>query len=448
LFELIRENPDAKLVAGATELGLKITKDFLRFPALISLEAIPELQALEATEEQWRIGGAVTLTRVWDAAGGEFPALATMLRWFGSRQIRNRATIGGNLVTGSPIGDSAPVLLALDAEVVLVSSDGERRLPLTEFFLDYRKTALRKGEILRTVVIPRSRPLRLIRHCQFYKVSRRREMDISTVSGCFRVDLDEAGIVKNARIAYGGVARIPRRARTVEESLVGRLWTGETVASIRPLLTGSFSPISDVRGSASYRHALVVQLLEKFFEDTRSGLQSSFEGSALPLKVRPENRSLPHESAKGHVSGAAIYVDDRSAGREILEVWPVCSPHAHARVLSRDIAEARKVRGIADVLLAEDIPGSNDTGAVRHDEPLLARDKVNYAGQIVALVVGETQEDCRKAAELVRIEYEPLAPILTIREAIAGNSFHTEPNFIRRGDVENALAEAPLRLSG
>jgi xanthine dehydrogenase molybdopterin binding subunit len=254
--------------------------------------------------------------------------------------------------------------------------------------------------------------------------------------------------VKNARIAYGGVARIPSRARTVEEALIGRSWTAETVASIRPLLTGAFSPISDVRGSASYRHALVIQLLEKFFEDTRSGFQSPFEHSALPLRVKPENRSQPHESALGHVSGSAIYVDDRSAGRDILEVWLVCSPHAHARLLGRDVAEARRARGIVDVLLAEDIPGLNETGAVRHDEPLLARDKVNYTGQIVALVVGETQECCRKAAELVRIEYEPLAPILTIQEAIAANSFHTEPNFIRRGDVEKALAEAPLRLSG
>ena len=447
LFELIRLNPDAKLVAGATELGLKITKDFVRFPAMISLEAVPELQTLEATDEEWRVGGAVTLTRIWDAVGGEFPALKTMLRWFGSRQIRNRATIGGNLVTASPIGDSAPVLLALDAEVVLVSSDSERRLPLAEFFLDYRQTALRQGEILRTVIIPRSR--HLIRHCQSYKVSRRREMDISTVSGCFRVDLSDAGIVKNARIAYGGVARIPSRTRTVEEALIGRLWSAETVASIRPLLTRAFSPISDVRGSASYRHALVIELLEKFFEETRSGLQSPFEHSPLPLKARPpENRSLPHESAHGHVSGSAIYVDDRSAGSEILEIWLVRSSHAHARVLSRDVAEARRARGIVDVLLAEDIPGLNDTGAVRHDEPLLARDVVNYAGQIVALVVGETQEYCRKAAELVRIEYEPLAPILTIQEAIAGNSFHTEPNFIRRGDVDKALAEAPLRLGG
>jgi xanthine dehydrogenase molybdopterin binding subunit/xanthine dehydrogenase small subunit len=450
LLELLRLNPSAQLVAGATELGLKITKLFQKFPVLISLEGVRELQELEKTDTEWRLGAALPLTTVWEAVGGEFLALSTMFRWFGSRQIRNRATLGGNLVTASPIGDSAPVLLALDAEVELVSAEGARRLPLCDFFVGYRKTELKPGEIMRTIVIPRERSddRGRKRLCQFYKVSRRREMDISTVSGCFRVELDSDGYVKSARLVYGGVAVMPSRVRSAEEGLTGKAWTAESVAAVRPLVLKAFTPITDVRGSADYRRDLVPELLEKFFEETQVGLRTPWEHRALAAPALSENGSLPHESGHIHVSGEALYVDDESAERGMLEVWPVCSPYARARILRRDATEARQMPGIAQVLFAEDVPGMNDVGAVRQDEPLLATEEVYYHGQIVALVVGETEESCRLAAERVRVEYEPLPAILTIQQAITANSFHTEPNYIRRGDVDGALQEAPLRLAG
>ena len=134
-----------------------------------------------------------------------------MLSVFGSRQIRNRATLGGNLVTASPIGDSAPVLLALEASVVLASAAGERVLPLDEFFVAYRKTALQPGEVLKSIIIPRPAP-GVQTHRKFYKVSKRREMDISTVAACFAVALDDSGTITKARLAYGGVAALPVRA--------------------------------------------------------------------------------------------------------------------------------------------------------------------------------------------------------------------------------------------
>ena len=136
---------------------------------------------ITATPEAWHIGAAVPLTNILERLGGEFPALQNMLWWFGSRQIRNRATLGGNLVTASPIGDSAPVLLTSETQLILASAEGERTLPLAEFFLDYRQTALRPGEVLKTIVLPRDDGFRRM----FYKASKRREMDISTVAGCF-----------------------------------------------------------------------------------------------------------------------------------------------------------------------------------------------------------------------------------------------------------------------
>jgi xanthine dehydrogenase molybdopterin-binding subunit B len=165
---------------------------------------------------------------------------------------------------------------------------------------------------------------------------------------------------------------------------------------------------------------------------------------ALRQAGKPD--ATPHESAHKHVTGEAMYVDDQTCGKGFLEVWPVCSPHARAKILKRDAIAARLMPGITAILLAEDIPGVNDVGT-KHDEPLLAKDEVFFHSQLIALVVGESPEACRAAAAKVVVEYEPLPPILTLREAIAKGSFHNEPNFIRRGEVESVFGDAALRTS-
>jgi len=473
LAELLRlksENPEARLIAGATELGLEITKRFKKFPVLISTEAVGELKALEATDNEWRIGAAVTLTEIKDRLGKEFPALNDMLRVFGSRQIRNRATMGGNIVTASPIGDSAPVLLALDAKIVIVGQASnlspsklrpenmekgwkpvlrERTLPIGGFFVSYRKTALQPDEILKTIIIPRGGPKAgLTRQCEWFKVSKRREMDISTVAGCFTVDVDAQNIVRHVRLAFGGVAAMPVRALKTEAALLGKVWNEKTIREVTPILRTEFAPISDVRGSAEFRRELIVSLLEKFFYQRADDILPGDSNLKLKLPAGRRQHAPPHESAHKHANGEAIYTDDFAARRNALEVWPVCAPHARARILRRDASTARAMPGVAAVLLAEDVPGLNDVGAIRHDEILLADKEVFYHGQIVALVVGDSQEACREAAKKIVVEYEALPPILKIEDAIAQNSFHTEPNFIRRGHVQHALAESPLILEG
>jgi len=446
LFAALAGYPDARLIAGATDLGLEITKRFQRFPTLISIEAIAELNEIDSSDTEWRIGAATTLTKLDDLLGAEFPEIREMLSVFGSRQIRNRATLGGNLVTASPIGDSAPVLLALDANLVIASATGERVLPLDEFFVSYRKTALQPGEILKSIVIPRPQPGIQTRR-RFYKASKRREMDISTVAACFAVTLDESGTITKARLAYGGVAALPVRAKKAEQALVGKRWSDSTCEEVVPLLKKEFTPISDVRGSAAYRQQLIANLLRKFFADDTP--EARTRGSAsLRRDMLPHVQNFPHESAHKHVTGEAIYVDDTAQSEIMLEVWPVCSPHAHAKILRRDAAEARQMPGISAVLLAEDVPGLNDVGAVRHDEILLADNEVLYHGHIVALVVGETQELCRAAAAKVIVEYEPLPPIFTIEEAIEAGSFHSDPHYIKRGNVSSALGSAPKTLEG
>ncbi|NEQ27374.1 MAG: hypothetical protein F6K28_51900 [Microcoleus sp. SIO2G3] len=193
-------------------------------------------------------------------------ALDSMLHLFAARQVRNRATLGGNIGTASPIGDLPPVLLALDAQLRIAGQAGERTLPIAQFFQGYRQTDLQPGEIIVSVQIPRSIHAQAVRRLsQSYKVGKRGTDDISTVAAAFAIDLDESDRIVQARLAYGGVAATPIRAIAVEEQLIDRAWALETVQQIKPLLREAFTPLTDLRGSAAYRKLLVANLFEKFF---------------------------------------------------------------------------------------------------------------------------------------------------------------------------------------
>ena len=269
VFNLLAEYPEAVLVAGATDVGVDINKFHRQPRVMVSLEHVPELKKIEDTPDYVNIGAAVPLTHVEEGLRGLFPALDDMLRWFAARQIRNRATLGGNLATASPIGDLPPVLMVLDAELQLESAAGARWVEVSSFFKDYRKTELQPGEVIGSVRIPKGSPVGASRRLsQAYKVGKRGTDDISIVAAAFVVDLDGNERVVSARLAYGGVAATPVRALEVEKRLVGKTWNVETVRGVKRELGRAFTPISDLRGSAAYRQKLVVNLFEKFFFET------------------------------------------------------------------------------------------------------------------------------------------------------------------------------------
>ena len=245
-----------------------VTQKGDRHSVVISLAAVPELRAFAVTPGEIVLGAGLTLTEVEEhlhaAPEAAVPLLAQLLPLFSSRLIRNRATLGGNIMTASPIGDGPPVLLALDASVTLASAAGRRVLPLREFFLAYRKTAARPDEVMIDVRVPRGAPAIQ----RFYKVSKRILDDISTVAAAFALDLSPDGRVARARIAYGGIAATPIRATALEEALTGQPWTPETAAALRSIANGVGTPMTDLRGSAAYRRAMVGRLLEKCVADT------------------------------------------------------------------------------------------------------------------------------------------------------------------------------------
>ncbi|WP_347272324.1 xanthine dehydrogenase small subunit [Pseudanabaena sp. FACHB-1998] len=265
-LQLLQTYPEATLVAGATDLGLEMSWHRRNYPVLISLEGIASLKQIHQTEDYVQIGAAVPLSHIEDVLHGTFPSLDEMLHWFAARQVRNRATLGGNIGTASPIGDLPPVLLALDATVTLANINGDRTLPLADFFKGYRQTELKQGEIITAVTIPKAISKGATQRLSFsYKIGKRGTDDISIVAVAFAIDLDANQNILHARLAYGGVAATPIRAIAVEQALIGQPWNMETVRSVKPMLHETFTPLNDLRGSANYRKLLVGNLFEKFF---------------------------------------------------------------------------------------------------------------------------------------------------------------------------------------
>lgn len=268
VFECLERDPEATLIAGGTDLIVAANQRDTRWRTLVSLEGIDALREIRFDADEIVLGGGAPLSEVEEALAAEgagvLPMMEQVLPLFSSRLIRNRATIGGNLGTASPIGDLAPALLALDAEVTLASARGSRRLPLASFFLDYRKTALERGEVIASVHVPRPLP----QFQRFYKVSKRVLDDISTVAGAFALDLDAAGRVARLRVAFGGIAKTPLRAHAWERAALGRIWSAASVADLVTELPAIGTPLGDHRGSAAYRAAMTRRLLEKFAVET------------------------------------------------------------------------------------------------------------------------------------------------------------------------------------
>lgn len=261
-LELIGREPDATLMAGSTDWGVDVNLAGSRARLVVAIDRLPELRTFRVNPDGIEIGAALSLTEVERRLDGRVPLLAELFPQFASRLIRNGATIGGNLGTGSPIGDAAPGLLALDATVVLASTDGEREVVLADYFTGYRRSVRRPGELIRAVRIP----LPLAPVAAFHKIAKRRFDDISSVAVGFALDIADGpggGIVRRARIGLGGVAATPIRALATERALVDEPWTAETVRCAAEVMAAEGTPIDDHRASAAYRSAMLGQALRK-----------------------------------------------------------------------------------------------------------------------------------------------------------------------------------------
>jgi xanthine dehydrogenase small subunit len=264
LAELCAARPAACIVAGMTDVALRVTKQHRTLDDILYVGDIAELAVVRATGDGLDIGCGVSLSVAFAALDRTYPELAEVWQRFASVPIRNSATLCGNVANGSPIGDSMPALIALRADVVLRSRDRARVVPLDAFYPGFRQTALRRGEFVAAVRIPPREPgLQLTA----YKISKRYDQDISAVFACFALVIDR-GSIRSARIGCGGVAATPARAIVTERLLTGAAWSAETAERAATALANEFTPIDDMRATAGYRRAVLGNLLRRCFHET------------------------------------------------------------------------------------------------------------------------------------------------------------------------------------
>ncbi|WP_375254428.1 xanthine dehydrogenase small subunit [Yoonia sp.] len=264
LADWYAQNPDATLIAGATDVGLWVTKQLRDLPNVAFLNRCAALRKITITKEHITFGAAVTMTEVLDVLRKHHPSYAEMVRRYGSEQVRNAATIGGNIANGSPIGDNPPALIALGATLHLRHGATTRDTALEDFFIAYGKQDRAAGELVTGVTLPKSAP-----DLRCYKISKRFDQDISAVCGCFNISVRE-GTIDLARIAFGGMAGTPHRASAVEAALIGKPWTQETIKAAATKFADDYAPMSDMRASAAYRLETAQNLLHRYFAE-RSG---------------------------------------------------------------------------------------------------------------------------------------------------------------------------------
>lgn len=271
LRDILKKSPEARMVAGGTDLSLEITQQLKDLPHIVGLSGIPELQEIRVSDDGLYIGAGATYTALFHTLEKRWPHFGPMLERLGSLQVRNRGTVGGNIGNASPIGDMPPALIALNAVIELDSAEGTRCLPLQEFFLDYKNTALKAGEFIRGVWIPAPQPDEQL---LIYKISKRIDDDISAVLAALWLKRDGDRIT-DCRLAYGGMAAIPKRATGAENQLRGQTWNQTSVANAITALEQEFEPMSDVRGSAAYRLQVAGNLLQRaFLESTQDATQT------------------------------------------------------------------------------------------------------------------------------------------------------------------------------
>jgi len=265
LASLRERLPKAQLLAGSTDVGLWVNKQFRELGDIVFVGAVDELKQIRTSDTELWIGAGASLESAWRALAQRWPALTDVWLRFASPPIRNAGTMGGNVANGSPIGDSAPVLMALDASVELRRGTRVRRLALPEFYVDYMKNRLEPGEFVQAIVVP---ALSTERQLRAYKISKRFDCDISALCLGAAVELD-GDTVRAVRLAYGGMAAIVKRAAAAEACLLGQPWNATSIERAQAALAEDFKPLSDMRASAGYRAQVAQNLLQRFWLETR-----------------------------------------------------------------------------------------------------------------------------------------------------------------------------------
>ncbi|VVC89835.1 unnamed protein product [Leptidea sinapis] len=497
---LLKERyPSAKIVVGNTEVGVEMKFKHCIYPEIIMPTSVPELNSVIEINGGLLVGASVTLMELEHTCKkyiNDLPKYKTrslvtiieMLNWFAGKQIRNVAAIGGNIMTGSPISDLNPILMALKVKLNLVSkTEGARTVLMDEtFFTGYRKNVVKPNEILVSIEIPFTNRFQYVKA---YKQAKRREDDISIVTAAINVEFEEnTDIIRNINLAFGGMAPVTTIATKTGKSLQGLKWNEEMLDKAFTCMLEEL-PLSPSApgGNILYRRALTMSLFFKAYLAISKNITKEYllEEKIIPyhssgaeqfhgnmpkssqyfelvgdrqIKSDAVGRPIQHVSAFKQVTGEAIYCDDMPSVAGELYLAFVLSTKAHAKILSVDAKEALQTPGVVAFFSAKDLTAEqNAIGPIFHDEELFITEKVTSQGQTIGVVLAEDQQTAQAAARKVKIEYEELQPIIvTIEDAIKHNSFYKQyPKGIKNGNVQaefenpnNIIIEGESRIGG
>ncbi|XP_008556718.1 xanthine dehydrogenase [Microplitis demolitor] len=491
LLLLKKKHPAAKIVVGNTEVGVQVKFKHFVYPVLIYPTQIKEMRELTVYEDVLKVGSGVTLTEMEEALRDQikiqpeyktriFVEIINMLHWFAGKQIRNVGAIGGNIMTGSPISDMVPVLMAAGTKLNVINLDSCRQIALDHtFFTGYRRNVMKPDEILVSLEVPFTEKFQ---YFVAYKQAKRRDDDIAIVNMALNVIFKEnSNEILQVHLAYGGMAPITKLAVKTSQTMIGKKWDPQILESTYQSLIDEF-PLSDnvPGGMVHYRRSLTLSLFLKGFIHIFKQLQITLPHinhipkellsasntfrhkppkSSQYFQVVPKNQSdkdligrpIVHVSAFKQVTGEAIYCDDIPHIDGELYMALVMSTKAHAKIIKIDATKALAIDGVVAFFSAKDIPEHNRwVGPVFHDEEVFVSLKVTSQGQSIGAIVAVDQITAQKAARAVMIEYEELEPILvSIEDAIKAESFMpTTPKSIKQGDVHQAFAESDHVLEG
>lgn len=473
LLEAKQMWPHARLIGGNSEVGVEMSMRPLHQPtAFVYVGDLIELRDVKITDDgnSLEIGVNITLTEliasleslkkssgfVKEHHKSLFTAFLSNLRWFASRHIRNFATLGGNITTGSPISDLNPILVANDATLTVASKErGERSIRMREFFLAYRKIDLAADEIVLKVNVPL--PTSKYEVVGAYKQAKRKTDDIALVNGCYRVHLDEKLAIKRLDVSLGGVsAKTIYLDRLAELSRALKWGEKNTLDKIQQALLDEVQIDYSAPGAhPTYRRTLVASFFTRFWHQVTRDLNLSTNNEAYLRNVDEIERSIstsshdifssnhephlgsrdPHVAALLHTTGTATYLDDIPKQVDELYAWPVMSTKAHAKLLGIDESRAIALKGVRAFISAKDTIHSNMWG-IGGDDEVFASEKVVFHGQIIGVIVADNPSVAKQGAHLVEVKYEELKPIITIDDAIAANSFFGELDPIERGTFD------------
>ena len=486
LLLLKHKHPGLKIIVGNTEVGVEVKfKNFL-YPVLVQPNKVREMTDVEDQGTCLAVGASVTLLELENVLKEKiskepehktrvFKAIVDMLHWFAGQQIRSVAAVGGNIMTASPISDLNPIFMAANVALVLQSkARGVREVKMDErFFTGYRKTVVEPDEVLVRIKIPYTSDNQFF---YAYKQARRRDDDIAIVNAAFHVCFeDNFTMIKDIRMAFGGMAPTSVMAVNARKKLIGLPWNESTLEkAIGYLIEDLPLSASAPGGMIQYRRSLTISFFFRVFLSICQKLPGTLvdprDSSAIdgfhskPLKssqyfqvvpntqekIDSVGRPIVHMSAYKQATGEAVYCDDMPFFENEAYMAFVYSTKAHAHITSVDASEALKTDGVCGFFSAKDIePDRNRIGPVFHDEEVFISETATSQGQIIAAVVADDQLTAQKAARKVKVTYEELPVIITIEDAIKHNSFHSkEPLILVCGDVDKAFREAPHVIEG